>query len=268
MRVSSSFMIRGFLLAQSLTGTVAAAQSAADFIRAGVEAQLARDPVTGRHEMELAIAADSTSYEAHWRLAELLVDIGKQTPDSVKSAARDSLYAAAEAQGRIAVALNPDGADGHYILAAGIGRASLTKGKRERVKRASEIRAEALRAIELDPSHHKAYHVMGRWNAEIMRLSGLQRFFAKSFLGGKIFDAAAWDSAVVYMGKALQYSPDNIYHHLDMAEILIDRERFTEARGHLSRIAELPIFDVMDPVYKERAALLLVRTEGKKDKGE
>ena len=267
MRVSSQFMMGALLLAQPLARTAAAAQDASEFIRAGVEAQLARDPETGRHQMEQAVAADSSSYEARWRLAELLVDIGKQIPDSVKSAPRDSLYAAAESQARIAVALDPDGADGHYILAAAIGRASLTKGKKARVKRAGEIRAEALRAIELDPAHHKAYHVMGRWNAEIMRLSGLQRFFAKSFLGGKVFNAAAWDSAVGYMGKALQYSPDNIYHHLDMAEILIDRDRFTEARTHLTRIAELPVFDVMDPIYQERAALLLTRTQGKQDRG-
>ena len=267
MQVSLKFTIAFLLLAQPLASRAAAAQGADEFIRAGVEAQLARDPETGRHWMEQAVAADSNSYEARWRLAELLVDIGKQTPDSVKSAGRDSLYALAEAQARVAVALNPDGADGHYTLAAGIGRASLTMGKKERVKRAGEIRIEALRAIELDPTHHKAYHVMGRWNAEIMRLSGLQRFFAKSFLGGKIFNAAAWDSAVVYMGKALEHAPDNIYHHLDMAEILIDRDRFTEARTHLTRIGALPVFDVLDPTYKERAVFLLAQTEGKKDKG-
>lgn len=260
-------MILAVLCAQQGTAATVAAQDASEFIRAGIESQLARDPATGRHQMEQAIAVDSGNYEARWRLAELLVDIGKQTPDSVKSATRDSLYAEAEVQARIAVGLNPDGADGHYMLAASVGRASLTKGKKERVKRASEIRSEALRAIELDPAHHKAYHVMGRWNAEIMRLSGLQRFFAKSFLGGRIFNAAAWDSAVVYMDRAIQYSPDNIYHQLDLAEILIDRDRYTEARGHLSRIGELPVFDVMDPEYKARAAMLLTQTAGKKDKG-
>lgn len=267
MRALSKVLIPLALLVAPCVTSPVAAQDAAEYIRAGIEAQLARDPATGRNQMEQAIAADSTSYEAHWRLAELLVDIGKQTPDTVKSAARDSLYAEAEAHARTAVRLHPEGADGHYILAASIGRASLTKSKKERVKRAEEIRTEALRAIEIDPAHHKAYHVMGRWNAEIMRLSGLQRFFAKSFLGGKIFNAAAWDSAVVYMGKALQHSPDNIYHHLDMAEILIDRDRYTEARTHLTRIGELPVFDVMDPAYKERAATLLTRTAGKKDKG-
>jgi hypothetical protein len=136
------------------------------------------------------------------------------------------------------------------------------------VKRAAEIRSAALKAIELDSQNHKAYHVMGRWNAEIMRLSGLSRFFAKTFLGGKIFSAASWDSAAVYMEKALAVSPDNIYHHLDLAEIYIDRERYSEARIHLNQVESLPVFDVMDPVYKQRAASLLRKIDGRKDKGD
>ncbi|HWA58314.1 MAG TPA: tetratricopeptide repeat protein, partial [Gemmatimonadales bacterium] len=157
-------------------------------------------------------------------------------------------------------------AEGYYVLAAAIGRASLTKSSKERVKRAAEIRSAGLRAIELDSLNHKAYHVMGRWNAEIMRLSGLSRFFAKNFLGGGVFNAASWDSATVYMEKAVAISPDNIYHRLDLAEILIDRDRYSEARTHLARIEELPVYDVMDPVYKDRAASLLRKIRGKKDK--
>jgi tetratricopeptide (TPR) repeat protein len=243
-----------------------AAQSAEESIRAGVEAQVARDPEAALRHLEAALATDSDSYEANWRTAEVLMDIGKQTPDSVKSAERDSIYARAERFGRRAVSLDSGGADGHYVLAAAIGRASLTKSKKERVRRAAEIRSEALRAIEIDPEHHKAYHVLGRWNAEIMRLSGFERFFAKNFLGGKIFKAAAWDSAVVYMDKAIALSPANIYHHMVLAEILIDRERYSEARIHLHQVETLPISDVMDPTYQERAASLLRKIEGKKDK--
>ena len=240
--------------------------AAAEELRRGIETHLARDPETALRYFEAALAAEPDNYEATWRASETLLDIGKQTPDSVKSPTRDSLYARAEVLGRRAVELRPDGADGHYVLAAAIGRASLTKSKKERVRRASEIRGAALRAIELDPAHHKAYHVMGRWNAEIMRLSGLERFFAKNFLGGKIFNAASWDSAVVYMEKSVAASPETIYHHLDLAEILAERERFSEARLHLDQVASLPIFDVMDPEYKEQGAALASRIEGKKDK--
>jgi len=243
------------------------AQSVEESIRQAVEAQQARDPATALAYLETALASEPRNYEGNWRAAEALMDIGKQTPDSVKSAERDSIYARSERLARVAVEVNPEGADGYYTLSAAIGRASLTKSSKERVKRAAEIRSAALRALELDVQNHKAYHVMGRWNAEIMRLSGFQRFFAKTFLGGKIFNAASWDSAVVYMDKALAVSPDNIYHHLDLAEIYLDRGRYGEARIHLAQIETLPVFDVMDPAYKARAASLLTRIEGKKDKG-
>jgi tetratricopeptide (TPR) repeat protein len=259
---SRSFIL---MLAAGLVQPLSA-QSIDEHIRLGVEAQLARDPATALTHLEAALAEDPRSYEANWRAGEVLMDIGKQTPDSVKSPARDSIYARAEDYGRAATAINPDGADGHFVLAAAIGRASLTKSKKERVRRAGEIRSEALRALEIDPEHHKTYHVLGRWNAEIMRLSGFERFFAKAFLGGKIFSAASWDSAVVYMDKAVALSPDNIYHHLDLAEILIDRGRYAEARIHLNQVENLPVYDVMDPAYKERAASLARKIEGKKDK--
>ncbi len=258
------------LVAAVALGRGAAAQASPDaaaLLQEGITAHLARDMPTALDRFEAALAADSTSYEAAWRAGETLLDMGKQTPDTVKSAARDSLYARAEVYGRRAVALNPEGTDGRYVLAAAIGRASLTKSKKERVRRAGEIRAEALRALELDASNHKAYHVMGRWNAEIMRLSGLERFFAKNFLGGKIFSAASWDSAVVYMDRAVAASPETIYHRLDLAEILIERGRYSEARSQLEEIARLPVFDVMDPAYKDQAQALERRIHGKADKG-
>lgn len=263
-----SRLIRASLVALApvlMTGPLAA-QDVAESIHLAVEAQLARDPATALTHLEHALSSDPNGYEANWRTAEILMDIGKQTADSVKSKERDSLYARAERVARVAVEANPDGPEGYYVLAAAIGRASLTKSSKERVKRAAEIREMALKAIQLDSLNHKAYHVMGRWNAEIMRLSGLSRFFAKTFLGGKIFNAASWDSATVYMQKAVAVSPDNIYHHLDLAEIQIDRGHYAAAREHLARIEALPVYDVLDPTYKLRAASLLTKIEGKKDK--
>jgi tetratricopeptide (TPR) repeat protein len=238
---------------------------APDHLALGRAAFDARDPRAALTHFQAAMAEDSTSAEAAWRAAQAAVDIGKQTPDSVKSPTRDSLYALAERYARKAVTANPNDADGHFILSVAIGRASLTKGKRERVRRATEIRNEALKALELRPGHDGADHVLGRWNAEIMRLSGFERFFAKSFLGGRVFNQAAWDSAIVYMRRAVDQAPENIYHHLDLAEIYIDRKRYSEARQQLELIAPLPVVDVMDPNYKESAVGWLRRIEGKRD---
>lgn len=242
-----------------------AAQSVSEELARGQDLA-ARDPAGALIAFEAVLAAEPTNYEANWGAAQALVDLGKVTPDSAKSPARDSLYARAESLARIAVQADSNGADGHYILAAAIGRASLTKSKKERVRRASEIRDQALKALALDPNHDRAYHVMGRWNAEIMRLSGLTRFFAKSFLGGKVFSAASWEGAIENMEKAVALNPESVYHRLDLAKILIDRDRYSAAREQLTQLEDLPDFDAMDPEYKREAATLLARIEGKKDK--
>lgn len=247
------------------SGSKLLGQSVEDHLAAGREFTT-RNPTAALAEFEAVLAVDSTNYEANWGAAQALVDIGKQTPDSVKSRARDSLYARAETLARAAVKADSTGPDGHFILAAAIGRASLTKSKKERVKRAAEIRNEALKALALDPNHDKAYHVLGRWNAEIMRLSGLTRFFAKTFLGGAVFDAASWQGAIDNMQKAVALNPESVYHRLDLAEIYVDVDRYSDARQQLTEIAELPVFDAADPGYQAEAAALLKRIANKKDK--
>ena len=237
----------------------AAAQSVHDHVGMGIAAAQTHDVHTGLAHFEAALSLDSTSYEANWRAAIALMDEGEAIPDSVKSPRRDSLYARAETLARRAVAADSARAEGHFALAAAIGRASLTMGKKERIRRAAVIRDEALRTIAIDPRHDGAYHIMGRWNAEIMRLSGLSRFFAKKFLGAGVFGKASWDAAISNMEKAVALDPGRIYHRLELAEIYTDRKRYADARQQLEKVAELPDRELMDPVYRRRAADLAAK---------
>jgi tetratricopeptide (TPR) repeat protein len=239
------------------------AQSAADHVAMGTAAVQAHDLRTGLAHYEAALALDSTSYEANWRAAIVLIDLGEAIPDSIKSPERDSLYARAESYARRAVAADSTGADGHFALAAAAGRASLTLGKKERIRRAALIRDEALKTIALNPRHDGAYHILGRWNAEIMRLSGFSRFFAKSFLGGGIFGQASWQEAISNMERAVELDPGRIYHRLELAEIYVDRKRYGDARTQLERVAALPDREPLDPEYRREAAELLHRIERK-----
>jgi tetratricopeptide (TPR) repeat protein len=240
-----------------------AGQSVADHVAMGMAAIDAHDLRTGLAHFEAALAMDSTDYAANWRAAIALLDQGEQIPDSIQSAERDSLYARAEVLARRAVAADSLGAEGHFAVAASVGRASLTMGKKERIRRAKIIRDEALRTIELDPDHDGAYHILGRWNAEIMRLSGLSRFFAKSFLGAGIFRQASWEAAITNMQRAVELDPARIYHRLELARIYADRKRYQEARDQLGQIEALPDRELLDPVYRERAAALAKRIADK-----
>jgi tetratricopeptide (TPR) repeat protein len=233
-----------------------AAQSVADHVAMGVAAIEAHDLRTGLAHFEAALALDSTDYAANWRTAFALLDQGEQLPDTLRSAERDSLFARAEVLARRAVAADSLGPEGHFAVAATVGRASLTMGRQERIRRAKIIRDEALRTLALDPSHDGAYHVLGRWNAEIMRLSGLSRFFAKSFLGAGIFGQASWEEAIANLQKAVELDPERIYHRLELARVYADRKRYQEALDQLGRISSLPDRELLDPLYRERAVEL------------
>jgi tetratricopeptide (TPR) repeat protein len=242
----------------------ALAQGVKDHVALGTAAFQVHDLGTALAHYEAALAIDSTAYEANWRASIVLLDQGEQIPDSVRSPERDSLYARAERLARRAVAADSLGADGHFALAAAVGRASLTMGKKERIRRARVIRDEAERTIALDPRHDGAYHILGRWNAEIMRLSGLSRFFAKTMLGAGIFSQASWDGAISDMEHAVALDPGRLYHRLELAEIYVDRKRYDDAREQLTEVAALPDREIMDSLYRRKAAALEQRIAKKR----
>ncbi len=243
--------------ALALAASSLAAQTVAEHIAAGDSARCRREPDSALAHFREALQLDSLSYEANWKASRELTDMGKLMPNQQRRQ-RDTVYADALALAQRAARVDSMGADGHYMIAVAAGRVALTKGPRERVRSARLVRDEALRAVALDSVHDGALHVLGRWNAEIMRLPGITKFFAKTFLGASIFNAASWDSAVYYFDDAIRLNPTNIYHHLDLAEALVDAGRADQAKPQLEQVAELPLAcDPGDPTYKQQAAALL-----------
>jgi tetratricopeptide (TPR) repeat protein len=236
--------------------TPVGSQQAADHVALGIAATEAHDLRTALQHFQAALDQDSSNYEANWRAALTLGFLGDTFPKAVKSPERDSLYARAERYARRAVAADPAGADGHFAYAASLGRAALMTGTEERIRRAGIIRSEALRAIALNPRHDGAYHILGRWNAEIMRLSSFGRFFAKNFLGARVFSQASWAKAIHYMERAVALDPGRIQHHLALADIYADRKRTRDAEAQLRLVDSLPEREAMDSNYKRQAASL------------
>jgi tetratricopeptide (TPR) repeat protein len=197
------------------------------------------------------------SYDAMWQFARAQIDVAKQLGDDQRKL-RDSLYGVAHLYAAAAVRADSLGVDGHFMFAQALGRLSRTKGGKERVRFAKQIYEGAARAIELDPEHDGAAHVLGAWHAEVMRLSGLAKFFAKTFLGGGFLGIASWDSSVVHLERAVQLKPDYLYHHLELAQVYLDLARYAEARRELEAVLELPpTSDVSDPEHQAEARRLV-----------
>lgn len=238
------------LLAICALAPTAGAQTAAEQIAAGDREYASLKPAAALPHYEAAIAADAKNYEALWKASRTAVDIGEM---DTNAAARKQTYRNAEAYARRAVEANPADAEGHFHLARSLGRTALSLGKRDRVKYAGEVRAHALKALELNPRHPGALHVMGMWNAEIMRLSGLQRFAAKTLLGGKVFSEASWKEAVRYMEASVASEPERIVHRIDLAEVYEDVGDKAKAREQYQRIVRSAVLDAKDPAYKAQA---------------
>lgn len=269
-------MMRRLILAAALVAApalsrVAAAQSVAEHLAAGDREYAALHPVDALAHYEAALKADSilkthamsrgdsaradtVGAEAAWKASRSSVDLGELEKNDDRKA---KYFATGVDLARRAVALAPNDPETHFSLARALGRKALSVGVRERVKYAVEVRNEALKALTLDPTHAGALHVMGVWNAEVMRLNGVSRFIAKNVLGGKVFGEANWANARSYLERAVAVDPDRLTHHLDLGKIYLDTDDKAKAREQFEIVARGPAREVTDPQYMAEAEKLL-----------
>ena len=261
-------MRRAAALFALLATRALSAQAPPPEVATGDSLAAALQPAEALHAYQAALARDSTAYDARWKAARELINLAKQIEGNADPLRhrRDSLYVAARTLAERAVALAPDRAEGHAMIAQALGRLSRTRGGKERVRFARIIYDEAARAIALDSTNDVAYHVLGAWHAEVMRLSALQRFFAKTLFGAGFLGRANWADARRALERAVALRPGYIFHHLELAEIDTDMGQYAAARDQLSVIATLPTTDVLDDRYRQRAAALLEQIRGKRDR--
>jgi tetratricopeptide (TPR) repeat protein len=232
----------------------AAAQDVATVIASAERDRAAFNAAAALARYEAALATSPAQYALLWRAAREATDLGEAASSA---ATRTGFYAKGEAYARRAVAANPNGADGHFMLAVALGRTALSVGSRERVKYAAEIRTAALAAVQLESTHAGALHVLGVWNAEIMRLNSFTRFAARKFLGGKVFAEASWPEAIRYMEAAVAADPARITHRLDLAVIYADSGDKVRARANCESVARMANTELNDTRYKQECARLL-----------
>ena len=233
-----------------LTPHTLASQNVSDLLSAGDRESVARRPQAALGHYEQAVQAEPKSYSALWKAAREAVDLG-EFEKNIDT--RTALYGRATDYARRAVVANANDAEGHFQLARAVGRTALAANPRERVKYALEVRDEALKALQLHPKHPGALHVLGVWNAEVMRLNGFSRAVAKAFLGGQVLGSASWPEAIRYMESSVAVEPNRLVHHLDLARVYRDAGRRNEARAAYQAALRAPFQDANDDQYRKSA---------------
>lgn len=233
-----------------LVATTSAAQSPADLLTQGDRDYAAMNAAAALSKYENAASSDPRSFAALWKASRSAVDLGSYAPDASR---RSALFSSAEQYARRALSMNPANPEGHFALARALGKIALTQSPRGRVKYATDVRSQALDCLKFDPKHAGCLHVMGMWNAEVMRLSGFTRVVAKNFLGGKVFASASWKDARSYMESSVASDPNRIIHHLDLAGVYRDVGDKQHERVELEAAIRLPPTDFNDHHYKDEA---------------
>jgi tetratricopeptide (TPR) repeat protein len=233
--------------------------SAASEIAAGDRAYGTLDATGALAAYERALALDSTNYEAFYKASRSAADL--ERPAREDRPRWEELVRKAERYARRAVVLNPRDPEGHFHLARALGLRATVAGVRRGVRLATAVRAEALDCLTYAPSHSGCLHVLGAWNAEVMRLKGYERFLARTILGGRVFGAASWADAIRYLEAAVTAAPERIVHRLELGEVYRDRARFDDARGQFQAVLRLPATDYNDERHKAVARTNLERLD-------
>ncbi|MBA2565583.1 MAG: tetratricopeptide repeat protein [Gemmatimonadetes bacterium] len=224
-------------------------------LRRGDEAMAGLEPVAAIEAYQAAVASDPANYEALWKSGRTLIDLGEL---EVRGNMQKDMYNKALKYAERAIKVNPDGADGHFVRAYALGRVALFEGGKTKIRLSREVRTEALRAIDLDPLHDGAYHIMGDWNYSLADLNLMERMLANTLLGGVPKDAS-FENAAHYYQLAIQANAGHLNHHVELARTLLKLDRREEAVAELGKALNLPATDLDDTQHRQRAQELLDR---------
>jgi tetratricopeptide (TPR) repeat protein len=226
-----------------------------ELIREGDVAMAQLEPDPALQAYQAAVALDPSNYEALWKAGRTLIALGELEE---RGNPQKDLYNKALKYAERAVKVSPSGAEGHFVRAYALDRVALFEGGKTRIRLAREVRAEAQRAIDLNPLLDEAYHLLGEWNSQLADLGFVSKLITKTLLGG-MPDDVSFENAAHYFELAIQANPDRVDHHLEYARTLIRLDRKDEARAELQKVLQLPATDLGDPARKEEAQELLER---------
>lgn len=251
------------LLAMIVVGAcagTAGAQSAPSHIAAGDRAYVAANATAALAQYKLAIATDSTNVDALAKASIATVALGEYPvvraggSRSDTASVRATLYQEAEEYGRRAVAADSTSAEAQFALAQALGRAALTVGSNVgRVPYSREVYRRATRCLALNPESARCAHVLGLWNAEVMRVPESERDMAISFLGARELSQASWENAKRYLEQAVKAEPMVTLHHCDLGVVLADMGDSAGARAQFAAAISTPGTGVNETHYKADA---------------
>ncbi len=231
--------------------TDAAAQSFAMHVANGDRATVARNPNAALAAYESAISIDSTNVGVLQKAAKVAVTLAEfATPRTAQRTFRDK----GEAYARMAFSHDSMSAESHFVMAQALGRSAQGNSPVVSLRYGVLVYAHGRRCLQIQPTHAGCAHVIGAWNAELIRLNAAFRTFAATYTKSPVYETANWDTAQAYLERAVAGEPNRVIHHLTLGRIYADRHNRKKAEEQFQAALRAPISDFNDEEYRKQAS--------------
>jgi tetratricopeptide (TPR) repeat protein len=169
-----------------------------------------------------AAAAAQGDFEPSWKLARACYWLGTRGPEAGRRASLDRGVRAGEQATR----LQPLRQEGHFWLAANMGRLAESYGLTQGLKYRGRVKEELERVLAIDPGWQQgsADRALGVWYFKVPRLFG-----------------GSHTKAEEHLRRALGYNPRSTATLFFLAELLQADGRRAEARGLLQQTLDAPL---------------------------
>ena len=184
----------------------------------------------------------------------LLVRISREyrhlMSDASSPAEKLRLATLAVAYAKRAAALGPDDSEAQLAVAISYGKLQPQEGNEEKLETSRIIKAEADKALKLDPNSDLAWHVLGRWNMGFAEITGVKRAMAE-LLYGKL-PVTTYEDAAKCFERAIELKPDRLMHYIELGRVYACMGRTAEARRLITKGLAMKETEKDDPETKRR----------------
>jgi len=223
------------------------------------------------HEKEGDTPAALKSYQEADRLspdnADILCRLAKQYCDSIRlaktKAEKKDLAQKALDCGLRAVKAAPQSPKAHCCLAVCYAKNFPYSDNQTKVDYSRQIKAEAEKAIEIDPKFDLAYHMLGRWNFEVSNMNFFVKSMVKIAYGG--LPKASKKQAIDNFKQAVELMPNRIINHLQLARLYHVTDQETMVAPELQQCAALTPIDMDDKDGQDLAKKILAGAKWPED---
>jgi tetratricopeptide (TPR) repeat protein len=217
------------------------------------------DLLSQKHETQAAVECYLQAEKLAPANAEIQIKLAAAYCDlmhQAKSKAEQKpLAEQALACGQRAAADDPQSAQAHVCVAVCYAKNFPWLDNQTKINYSRQIKAEAEKAVALDPKYDLSYHMLGRWNCEVANMNLFLVGLVKLVYGG--LPSASNEMAIQNFKKAIELAPTRIIHHLQLAHVYDITRQKKLMTDELKACATFTPFDLDDADAQQIAAKVL-----------